>query len=405
MKRLPNPGPTAGHSRVLAADIWPLAALGLRSRPTRAVLSAAGIAVGIATIVAVLGISTSSRDQLIAQIDALGTNLLTVTPGQSLDGQTQTLPDTAPAMVARIGPVRSASSIGDTDANVYRNDRIPTANTNAISVYAADTNLLSALKGNLYRGRFLNAATEHLPAVVLGADTASTLGVDQADGSTQLWLGNHWFAVTGILDPLPLAPELDRSALVGYPIAKRLIHAAGHPVELYVRTDPTSVPAVQAVLAQSADPAAPQDLSVTNPADALTARADTNAAFQSLYLALGAVALLVAGIGIANVMIIAVLERRGEIGLRRALGATPTHIGTQFVAEATLLALTGGTAGAMLGALATTAYASARHWPAVVPISDLLAAVALAVAVGAAAGLYPAIRAARLSPTEALRAP
>jgi putative ABC transport system permease protein len=308
-------------------------------------------------------------------------------------------------MVARIGPVRSASSIGDTSANVYRNDRIPTANTNAITVYTAAPNLLSALQGHLYRGRFLNPATAHLPAVVLGADTASTLGVDRADGSTQLWLGNNWFAVTGILDPLPLAPELDRSALIGYPIAKHLLHATGHPVELYVRTDPSSVPAVQAVLAQTADPAAPQDLTITNPADALTARADATAAFQSLYLALGAVALLVAGIGIANVMIIAVLERRGEIGLRRALGATPTHIGSQFVGEATLLALAGGSAGAVLGALATTTYASARHWPAVVPIPYLLAAVALAVAVGAAAGLYPAIRAARLAPTEALRAP
>jgi hypothetical protein len=287
MRRTLDTDATAGHSRVLAADLWPLAALGLRSRPTRALLSAAGIAVGIATIVAVLGISTSSRAQLVAQIDALGTNLLTVTPGQSLDGRTQTLPDTAPAMVARIGPVQSASSIGDTDANVYRNDRIPTANTNAISVYTAATNLLAPLQGHLYRGRFLNPATQHLPAVVLGADTASTLGVDRADGSTQLWLGNHWFAVTGILDPLALAPELDRSALIGYPIAKALLHAHARPVELYVRTDPTSVPAVQAVLAQSADPPAPQDLTITNPADALTARADANGAFQSLYLALG----------------------------------------------------------------------------------------------------------------------
>jgi putative ABC transport system permease protein len=188
MRRALDTDETADRSRVLAADLWPLAALGLRSRPTRALRSAAGIAVGIATIVAVLGISTSSRAQLIAQIDALGTNLLTVTPDQSLDGQTQTLPDAARAMVARIGPVRSASSIGDTNADVYRNDRVPTADTNAISVYAADTNLLATLRGHLYRGRFLNRATERVPVVVLGAGTATALGVDRADGSIQLWL-------------------------------------------------------------------------------------------------------------------------------------------------------------------------------------------------------------------------
>jgi putative ABC transport system permease protein len=391
------------QSRLRLADVWPLAALGMGSRPLRAILSALGIAIGIATIVAVLGISTASRGQLVAQIDALGTNLLTVTAGQSLSGQTQTLPAAAPSMIARIGPVQSDSAIGDTGANIYRSDRIPAANTNALSVYATGTRLLNTVQGHLNRGRFLNAATEHLPAVVLGSDAAATLGVDHADGSTQLWLADHWFAVTGILDPLPLAPELDRAALIGFPIAKHLLHAAGHPVEIYVRTDPTSVGAVQSVLAATADPAAPQSVTITNPSDALSARADATAAFHSLYLALGAVALLVGGIGIANVMIIAVLERRGEIGLRRALGATPIHVGAQFVAEASLLSLTGGGAGALIGTLATSLYATARSWPAATPVQDPLAAIALAVVLGAVAGLYPATKAARLSPAEALR--
>jgi putative ABC transport system permease protein len=289
------------------------------------------------------------------------------------------------------------------NASVYRNDRIPSANTDAISVYSADTSLLDSLQGTLYRGRFLNAATEHLPAVVLGAEAAAALGVDRADGSTQLWLGNHWFAVTGILDHLALAPELDRAALVGLPLARTLLHATGDPAQLYVRADPSSVGAVASVLAATANPAAPQDVSVANPSDALTARADATATFRSLFVALGAVALLVGGIGIANVMIIAVLERRGEIGLRRALGAAPAHIAAQFVAEATILALAGGAAGAVLGALATTLYASTRGWTTVVPPADLLGAVAIAVGVGAVAGVYPAIRAARFSPSEALR--
>lgn len=391
------------RSRLRSADVWPLAVLGLRSRPARAVLSAAGIALGIATMVGVLGISSSSRAQLVAQIDALGTNLLTVTPGQSYSGETVTLPKTAPAMVARIAPVLGASAIGDVNANVYRNDRISVANTEAVTVYAAQTNLLRTLEGHLARGRFLNAATDHFPAVVLGADAASALGVDRADGSTQVWLGNHWFSVIGILQRFPLAPELDRAALIGFPSAEKLLGADGLPVEIYVRTYPASVGAVQSVLGATADPAAPQDVTITNPTDALAARADASAAFQSLFLALGAVALVVGGIGIANVMVIAVLERRGEIGLRRALGARRTHIGVQFVAEAGLLALIGGTAGAVLGGFATTVYSSARHWSAVVSLPALLGAVAIALVVGAAAGVYPALRATRLSPSEALR--
>jgi len=397
-------GDAAGRRSVLRArDIVPIAAVGMLARPARAVLSAAGIALGIATMVAVFGISASSRAQLIAEIDALGTNLLTVTPGQAITGQNFTLPKAAPAMIRRIAPVQAASAIGDVQAAVYRNDHIPTVNTDAITVYCANTNLLATLQGHMARGRFLSAATSRYPAVVLGADAARALGIDRADGSVRLWLGNQWFSVVGILEPLPLAPELDRTALIGFPVAERLLHANGRPVQVYVRTSPASVSAVQAVLAATADPAAPQNVSVTNPADALIARADASAALESLFLGLGAVALLVGGIGIANVMVIAVLERRGEIGLRRALGASRWHVGVQFVAEAALLAGVGGVAGAILGGFATTVYAAARAWSAVVPFPVLLAAAGIAVAVGAVAGVYPALRAARLAPAEALR--
>ena len=407
MRRAFAPDPAAAgapSSRLRSADILPLAILGLRGRPARAFLSATGVALGIATMVAVLGISSSSRAQLVAEIDALGTNLLTVSPGQTFGTGPATLPKTAPSMVARIGPVLASSAIGDVRASVYRSNRIPAANTDAITVYSADTSLLATVQGHLARGRFLNAATATFPAVVLGTDAARALGIDRADGSALIWLGSHWFSVVGILDRLALAPELDRAALIGFPVAERLLHASGSPAQIYVRTSPASVATVQSVLPATADPAAPQDVAIGNPADALIARADASAAFQYLFLALGAVALLIGGIGIANVMVIAVLERRSEIGLRRALGASRAHIGTQFVAEAALLAVAGGSAGAILGGFATTVYAATRHWAAVVPLPALLAAVAVALVTGVAAGLYPALRAARLAPSEALRA-
>jgi putative ABC transport system permease protein len=385
------------------ADLWPVALAGVVVRPARSILSALGIALGIATMVAVLGISASSRAQLVAEIDALGTNLLTVTPGQSFSGPEASLPATAPGMIARIGPVIDAAAIGDVAANVYRSDRVPAANTNAVTVYSTVPGLLRTLQGRMAKGTFLTTATEGYPAAVLGPDAAQALGIDRADGSALVWIGGHWFAVTGILDPLTLAPELDRAVLIGWPIARQLLHAGVRPVQVYVRTNPASVPAVESVLAATADPSAPQNVTVSDPADALIARADATTAFQGLFLALGAVALCVGGIGIGNVMVIAVLERRNEIGLRRALGATRRHISLQFATEAVILAGAGGAAGAALGAVATAAFAAARHWHTVVSLASLGAAVGVALAVGALAGLYPAVRAAQLPPAEALR--
>jgi putative ABC transport system permease protein len=391
------------RSRLRLADLGPLSLLGLRGRPGRAVLSATGVAIGVATLVAVLGISWSSRAQLIAQIDALGTNLLTVSPNQGFSGQTVSLPDRAPAMISRVGPVRSDAATASLADQVYRSDRIPTVNSQAITVDAADVCLLSTVEAHLWAGAFLNNATARLPAVVLGHDAAAALGVDRADGRLTVWLGNRWFDVVGILEPVVLAPELDRAALVGFPVARELLHAAAPPTEIYVRTDPGSVGAVASVLPATADPAAPQNAAVANPTDALTARADASAAFQSLFLSLGLIALVVGGIGIANVMVIAVLERRGEIGLRRAMGARRVHVGLQFVSEAAAISLVGGATGSVLGALAVTVYAGFRHWGTSLPPSVLAGGVGLALGIGAVGGLYPAWRASRLSPAEALR--
>jgi putative ABC transport system permease protein len=307
-------------------------------------------------------------------------------------------------MVSRIGPVTDVTATGTVShVAVYRNKHIPAAQTGGIGVKAADPGLLATLGAQLLHGTFLNKATTPYPAVVLGSEAASGLGIDRVEVPTQVWLGGHWFTVVGILKPVALAPEIDHSALVGFPVAQSLLGFDGHPTKLYIRTDPSQVTAVRSVLAQTVDPAHPDQVQVSRPSDVLAAQAAAKGAYNGLLLGLGAVALLVGGVGIANVMVISVLERRSEIGLRRALGATRRHIGMQFLAESLLLSAIGGLAGTVLGVLATGGYALSQHWSIALPALALYGGAVAALAIGAVAGLYPATRAARQSPTDALR--
>jgi putative ABC transport system permease protein len=384
-------------------DLLRVGSVGLRTRRLRTGLSGLGIAIGIAAMVAVLGISSSSKADLLAQLDRLGTNLLTVSPGQTLFGQDASLPEESVGMIARIGPVESVSATGNVSGIVRRSDLISSQQSGGIAVRAARSDLLGVLGGTVRSGRFLDAATERYPAVVLGSVAAQRLGIHRADPSVLVLVGDQWFTVVGILDPVALAPEIDRSALVGFPVAGSVLGFSGNPTTIYTRSADSAVEAVRDVLPATANPANPEEVKVSRPSDALAAQAATKTAFTALLLGLGAVALLVGGVGIANVMVISVLERRPEIGLRRALGATRGQIRTQFLSESLLLSVLGGVAGAALGGGVTWAYATSRQWTAVVPPASLAAALGAAVVIGGVAGLYPAVRAARLAPTDALR--
>ncbi len=390
-------------SRLARGDVLRVGALGLVSRKLRAGLSVLGIAIGIAALVAVLGISESSRSDLLAQLDTLGTNLLTASPGQSFLGASATLPDEAATMIGRIGPVQQVSSVAAIDATVRRNELIDEDETGGIGVYAADTGLLTTLGGGMRAGRFLTAATEGLPAVVLGAVAAERLGIGRT--GVQVTLGGSRYTVIGIMEELPLAQDLDRGALIGFDQATTGLGAGERPdiSTVYVRADTDQVTDVREVMAATANPENPEEVDVSRPSDVLEARAATDEALTALFLGLGAVALLVGGIGIANVMVISVLERRSEIGLRRALGATERHVGAQFLTESLILAVLGGVGGLVVGSAVTAGYALSQGWTVTVPALALGGGLGAALLIGAVAGLYPAIRAARLSPTDALR--
>jgi putative ABC transport system permease protein len=383
-------------------DVVPTASLGLRSKVSRSALTALGIAIGIGAMVSVVGISTSSRANVLAELDRLGTNLLEVQPGRTVFGDSTELPVQAPAMIRRIGPVQSAAATRTVATTVRRTDKIPREQTGGIAVVATEPQLLTTVGATVRHGRFLNAATMRYPAVVLGSEAARRLGIDSLARQPLVDVGGHWFEVVGILDPVPLGADIDRSALIGYDVAKQLFGIDDAASTVRVRTDPSQVEAVRAVLAATANPQAPSDVSVTRPSDALAARATTNRALTALLLGLGAVALLVGGVGIANVMVIAVLERRTEIGLRRALGATKGDVRTQFLIEAVLLSVLGGLGGVMLGVGITAGYATARDWIVSVPLVTVAASVGVSLMLGAVAGLYPARRASRLAPAEAI---
>jgi len=391
-------------SRLRAADILSVGSSGLRTRKMRTALSALGVTIGIAAMVGVLGLSESSRADLSNKIEALGTNLLTVSPATGFGAGDGVLPEDSVPKIQRIDPVEAVADIVTLDVDVLRNDYVNPNRTGGIDVVATHLDLLTTLNGTVVEGTWLNEASASVGNVVLGSEAATRLSIDSVDDGPQVYIGDEWFTVVGILDEFPLAPNLDRSVMIGQDAAVSVFDADLNPSIVYLRASSGVLDDVRGVLAATVDPAEPDEVSISRPSDALEAEEAADSAFTSLFLGLGAVALLVGGIGIANVMVIAVIERRNEIGLRRALGATRAHIRRQFLTEALLLSTLGGLTGVALGAAVTAAYASTQEWEVVIPPEAAVGGFVAAIAIGVVAGLYPASRAARMAPTEALRA-
>lgn len=392
--------PLPDRARLDAGDVIRVGLVGVRGRPLRACLSALGIAIGIGAMIAILGITAGSQAQINSKLAKVGTNLLSATAGQDLFGGAAELPLESVGMVRRIGPVRSVSAVGSVaDATVHRSDKTDPRDSSGIAVQAARLELPATIGATMARGAWLNAATEKYPAVVLGSVAADRLGIHAI--GTSVYLGTRWFVVVGILKKVDLAPAIDRSALIGWDAAG-LLGFDGHPSTVYARSSDETVTDVHNVLAQTINPEHPEQVSISRPSDALAAALAVKSTFTPMLLGLGAVALLVGGIGIANTMVISVLERRTEIGLRRALGASRGQIKLQFLTESVTLSAMGGLAGVGLGLAISAGWAVEQHWPVTMPTAAVLAAVGTACGLGAAAGLYPATRAARTPPTESL---
>ena len=391
------------RSRFRLVDVLLTGTVGLSARRLRAAFSALGICIGTAAIIGVLGVTQSSEADLLTQIDRLGTNLLTVEKGQGIGGAEEPLPLTARPMIGVLPGVQRVSPTAVLPGGVYRTDLVPAYETGGIGLRATDPSLMLTLNASLLSGGFLNPATSRYPVAVLGFGAAQALGISRLDDPVRIWAAGRWLTVMGVLEPVELAPEIDRSVLVGLDFATSDLGFDGFPTRLYVRADPDRVGGISSVLARTANPENPDQVKVSRPSDALAARLAVQGSATSLFLGLGAVALLVGGVGVANVMVISVLERRSEIGLRRALGATRTHVGLQFLSESLLLSSLGGAAGVAAGAAVTATYATQQGWTVLVPVTAVWGGMLAAVAVGTIAGLYPALRASRMAPTDALR--
>lgn len=390
--------------RLRMHDVVGTAWLGVAARPQRTMLAALGVALGIAAMIALTGAAASNRAHLLAEFDALGADLAVVAPGEGPDRKPVPLPGTAPETiarqdgVARVGVVETAPP----GLAVYRTHLIPRTETSGVTVAVARPDLLAALDAAVVSGRWFDDASRSLPTAVLGATAAERLGIDRA--GDRVLIGGEWYGVIGILAPVGIVDSLDAAVFLGDRWVAAHLRAGDDPeiAAVYVRAEPGRLADVSAILAAAASPGSPY-ASVTRAADLVQARAVADDSLATLGLALGGIALLVGGVGIANTMLVSVMERRGEIGLRRSLGARPGQIATQFVTESAMLSLLGGAGGILLGVAGAAATAAVLRQPLALPITTILLAPIVSVMVGALAGLQPAVRAARLAPTAALR--
>ncbi|MFF1277542.1 ABC transporter permease [Streptomyces marokkonensis] len=393
--------------RLSPADLLRLGLAGVLSRRMRAVLSAVGISIGIATMIVVTGIPASSQTALEAELTALGTDRLqAVADGKAGENAAPvSFPAESVVMVDRIGPVKAVTAVANAHVKVRRSDRLGPLDESGLTVLAARPDLLRVVNGKVRSGQFLTKATERLPTVVLGASSAARLGfpeVRPGEPPQLVLIGDRWFSVAGILHAVPLAPDLDRAVLVGWDAAREHLGFDGRPTQLFIQADEDAIEDVRAVLPATVNPQSPSVVLVSRPSDALAAKRSAEATFSGLFVGLAGLALLVGGIGVANTMVISVLERRREIGLRRALGANRGQIRGQFLTESVVLSGLGGLTGVVVGVLATVGYAAFRDWPAVIPLEAVAGGLCGAVLIGVMAGVYPAVRASRLSPTTAL---
>lgn len=408
-----NKNSVMAPARMEVRDLAAEAVAGIFARPGRSMLTVLGTVLGIGALVATLGVAKTAGNQIIARFDELAATSVVVTnePGFFGSGETRVaIPRDAEQRLTRLNGVTAAGTMGPVNLQgaLVRSVPIPDplAQTEfQMSVFGASPGLLAAVRGDLSTGRWFDLGHSDRAdrVAVLGSGAALRLNITRVDQQPVVFVGEEAFVVIGILDAVRRQPELLNAVIIPEGTAQdRYGYSSASTVQIDVAVGAASLVAQQAAIALS--PNEPSLLRVQKPPEPADLRRDVEGDVNALFLVLGGVALLVGAIGIANVTLVSVLERVGEIGLRRALGAARRHIAAQFLVETTAMGLIGGVLGASLGVLVIVTISASRTWiPVLDPWVPLTAPIVGGVT-GLIAGFYPALRAARLEPVEALRA-
>ncbi|MBT8248783.1 MAG: ABC transporter permease [Acidimicrobiia bacterium] len=397
-------------SRFSFVDLVGESIAGLFSRPGRAILTILGTALGVGTLVATLGIAKTAGNQIVTRFDALAQTEVLVEPVSQPGARRQSvIPWDAGARLSRLNGVEAAATLSQVPVDglisaVPFND--PLRQTEfSFNVYAASADLLASVRGTMATGRFFDEGHSNRadPVAVIGPAVANRLNLTRVDQQPAIKIGERIFSVIGIIEEVAREPSL-LSAVVMPDGTARELYDLGAPAEVHIDT---VIGANQLIARQAPIALAPNNpdlLEARTARDPREVRQVVEEDVNSLFLVLGGITLLVGAIGIANVVLVSVIERIGEIGLRRALGAGRRHIARQFLFESLLMGLIGGVIGASAGVLAIVGASAYNQWTPVLDAWVPLAAPAVGAAVGLIAGVYPSLRAASLEPVDALRA-
>lgn len=399
------------RSRFALRDLFDECVASLLARPGRAVLTVLGTVVGVAALVATLGLSKTAGNQIVGRFDALAATDIVATPKSLTPGGVSfnVLPWDAETRLARLKGVVSSGTMSDVPLRGALVHSTPVNDPQGqtqfqLPVKAVSPGLFQAVHATLATGRLFDAgfSTRADRVVVLGRNAADRLNVTRVDNQPAIYIGDRLYVVLGILGGVQRQPSLVESVIIPEGTATKEFGLTA-PGTVQVETRIGAATTIAGELPLALDPADTNALKIVAPPEPRRAKAGVQNDLDSLFLLLGGVSLLVGAIGIANVTLVSVLERVGEIGLRRALGAARRHIAAQFLVESTTLGLVGGVLGAAVGTLVVVIIAAGNTWTPVLEPWVPVGAPLLGGVVGLVSGLYPSARAAAMEPVEALR--